>query len=460
MFRTVYETIDGAGQESPQSLHFRLSASSSEHCGNLGDVELDGGILEAACAVGKPEHIAYLLEQNLPVCHWRQLNLQYYNHDGKVLDTWAHLERKSPDMWAGEGQSELPDPPLLVYAMLNGNMDAVRFLLQRQPLPDPENITLQAAVLKGLYAENEEDREGAGLLRRWCAEMVAEAVYDLKEPMFCSMAQRLEDLPENLEDLTMEQLTEPWPVESDRLPMERADWAAAQGLVAPIRVLRHWYETGRYGLEETMEFLRAFQRFRSPAYYTNYTRMFQLSAIMMHYVPEVCRRKEFQWWLFATGLQSRETMVADVLAERELGLRQVKKPVIISDRKLVEYLLLCGTDVHRKILEQLHNTCGICLAGALPCSKNIMVREIQLEFFPQLLRYCTRKEGQWRRCSILAHQIACHGSVQYLRKALSAGFLAGEPWDQFVALLKQHEAHALIPIALANSPRQKRAYVL
>lgn len=447
MFRTVYETIAGAGQESPQSLHFRFSTSSGDLCRSPDYVELEGGILEAACALGKPAHIAYLLEQGLPEYQHRRLILKYYNQ--YILD-----------MWSDEGESRLPDPPLLVYAMLNGNLDAVRFLLERQPLPDPENITLQTAVLKGLYTESGEQPEGAGMLRRWCAETVAEAVYGLTEPMFCPMAHRLEDLPADLEDLSMEQLVEPWPVESDRLPMERADWVVAQGLVAPIRVLRRWYETGRYGLEEALAYLRAHRQFQPSSEYANHARMFQLSAVLMRYVPEVCSRKEFQWWLFATGLLPQESMVEAVLADREIGLLQVDHPVMVDDLELVEFLLTRGSDTHQRILEQLHNTCGVCLAGPLACPEETMARDNRLEFFPQILRYCTRAEGQWRECSILAYQIACHGSVQYLWKALSAGFLAGEPWDQFMALLKQYEAHALIPIALANGPKQKREYVL
>lgn len=452
-----------------------------------------GRYLEFACRFrASVPNLKYLLEHQ--VCKW------HFGMDG----AGTHLSFTSHS--------------LLAYAIVHGDLSALKSLLKWPEYVHPQDLSLQAMVLFGLYLPDSLDTIFLISRRapvKAAAKLVAEKVY-------------------HLSDLPPDSLAGADPALSAyAIPMKLCSWVIPQGWVAPLNVLRHWFSTGRYGRREALGIVYSYKHTHS-RYLECSSRILLLFAMMLRYVPEIGNCRYFTQLLFKnsqnhgcpsytsfdgyldamallngasqgehkkkqepeaednveedadyekfieTLLEVKVQQERRFLQELRIGAKQMRQPMGLRDKQTIQYLMSSSCKLHGHILQLLHDTCGVKLCGeALTFSPDtdFMSKEDIAKYtggpyppsnqnsnsrssFSKLLKYCTRDTSPLQHCSFITRYLAVHGTKRDLVTALKNGLLKGEPWPEFIQLLNHFERNDLIPIAQVNNPNQSQYYDL
>lgn len=465
LFQTVYETLNLYFEELPTFVFCQSYVFTPQEIQNatndlfetydctddiLFKVSFWGNILELACCLGSPKLVAYLLSlPDLP-------------KDRSVIYLGTTLE--------------LHNPPLLAYAILAGNTNVAQFLLDQPDQADPDNLVLQTLALFQLYWlntwKNPNDSSWSLLSMKWTADLVFDEIYQFSTLL----------LPDSLEN----------PTPPHSLPMQLSQWVVAQGWIAPLEVLRHWFSTGQYGRKEAVEIIASYEANMNESIITNelprnsQRRIFGLSGIFLRYVPGIGTEPDFGNFLLKSGfpLEHRETppetdlfslfnfpdqdqdlsgavLEEKVMEDIQAGLTQMDQPVKISSYEVILNYLAIENELQMRILQLLHRTCGVELCGKATSTS--------LEFFPYrlsrsssqlLLECCTRDQTPLEHCGWIAQLIARRGSIDTLKTALKNGLLDGEPLPEFIRLLNENNKYDLISIILTDGPQQDGKYSL
>lgn len=464
LFQTVYETMSLYYEEIPALSIYRSYAFTKRHKrdesddlfgihngrGNLFRVSFYGNILETACFLGSSKLVEFLL------------SLPSFPNDCSAIYLSNALE--------------LRNPPLLAYAILGGNTDVAQFLLDHTEQADPDDPALQTLALFQLYwlkpLEAQYDISFDLISMKWAADQVFDEVYQFPTLL----------LPESLET----------PSSPDFLPLQLSQWVVAQGWIAPLEVLRHWFSTGQYGRKEAVEIIASYEANMNESIITNelprnsQRRIFGLSGIFLRYVPGIGTEPDFGNFLLKSGfpLEHRETppetdlfslfnfpdqdqdlsgavLEEKVMEDIQAGLTQMDQPVKISSYEVILNYLAIENELQMRILQLLHRTCGVELCGKATSTS--------LEFFPYrlsrsssqlLLECCTRDQTPLEHCGWIAQLIARRGSIDTLKTALKNGLLDGEPLPEFIRMLNENNKYDLISIILTDSPQQDGKYSL